>query len=229
MKIISFDVATKSLAISIIVYNYNLNEAYKKIETEFKEYKKFKKIHKKDIVQIFTGFCKFLDKMDEILNNMIEINHLDVKDLIPEKKLKDTTIIERTNNLKEYLTSIENKCDISPDCQILVEYQMGPNDKSRTVSSQILYHFANRCQLDVIGPTLKNKVYLQNDKNSSYASFISKYTTNYAANKNHTKYIFERFIKIYNGRLDKIKKKNIDDIADATVMSIAYAIQNNLY
>ena len=232
MKIISFDVATKSLAVSIIDYNYNLESAFK-INMYFEEYLKFKKNHKpynlsENIIKIFTKFCDFLDKMDAELSNMIYINYLDVKDLIPNKKIKDTDIIERTCKLKDYLTSIENKCDISPECQILVEYQMGPNDKSRTISSQILYHFANKAILHLIGPTLKNKVYIKNDKNSTYSSFVAKYTTNYAANKNHAKYIFEKFINIYKYNLDKkIKKKNIDDIADSTIMSVAFAIQNN--
>ena len=110
----------------------------------------------------------------------------------------------------------------------LVEYQMGPNDKCRTVSSQILYHISkyNSKKL-LVGPSLKNML---NINGNPYSNFITKYKTNYAANKNHSKVNFMELLNILNGKhiIDHIKKGNIDDIADSVLMSLAWVMKNSI-
>ena len=60
-----------------------------------------------------------------------------------------------------------------------------------------------------------------------YSTFVEKYKTLYASNKNHTKYNFLKLIEHLKSEvfIKDIKKKNMDDIADATIMSLAYVIK----
>ena len=67
----------------------------------------------------------------------------DVVDLIPNKKIKDTNVITRSNRLKSYLNYIDtlliNEIKSNNEnhiIKVLLEYQMGPNDKSRNVCSK---------------------------------------------------------------------------------------------
>jgi hypothetical protein len=239
MQIISFDVATKSLAVSIISYNYNFAEAMTKIGVKYQEYRDYKRnssLAGVDYISDILGkYAELLDQVNAIMGAMFTIEYLEVKDLIPNQKIKDTNIIERTVKLQEYLAHIDTLLPNDPaQCKVLIEYQMGPNDKSRTISSQIMYHFAKYTpqglDIQLVGPTLKNKIFLLNDPNSIYSRFVEKYTTNYAANKNHSKYNFLKIIDIYGyHRLIKnIPKKNIDDIADSALMSIAIALREKL-
>jgi hypothetical protein len=245
MRIISFDVATKSLAIAIIDYELTEN-IYPAIEKKFNDYILKKNALLMDdndndnvIIQLITEYNELLKYANDALKRRIDVAHLDVTDLIPNKKLKETTIIERTFYLYKYLEPLRPLIKIdSDDLHFLIEYQMGPNDKSRVISSQILLFcqsfFINRPveyinkRIKMVGPSLKNTISFKNDAMSSHGFYLAKYTTNYAANKNHTKYILSRVLDIYDQAhlLKNIRKKNIDDIADAVCMSIAYTFKS---
>lgn len=251
MYVVSCDVATKSLAISIIEYNTNFEseiiknyEDYKlsknnilnEIESLRKKTKQEKteqeKINQK-ILEIFENYNTLLKNIINIQNNKIKIKYLEVKDLIPGKKLKDTNTVIRTTNLYNYLNEV-----IDPIIKLyeknklifLIEYQMGPNDKSRVISSQLLYHFTKyKSDIHLVGPSLKNKIIIGNNKNLLYSTFIEKYKSNYTANKNHSKANFLEIIKILKNEnlILNINKKNIDDIADSVLMSITWTLINS--
>lgn len=247
MHIISFDVATKSLATSIIYYNLNITSI---IENKLNDYNFKKKnilkiinrknteIHEKNKYMniLLLNYIQLLDIISDLYTNKITIENLDVVDLIPGKKVKETTIIERTQLLQIYLITIdkliEKYCLDTPKI-FLIEYQMGPNDKSRVISSQILYHFTKYCKNDninkiyLVGPSLKNKIII-GGSDANYSNFLEKYSTNYTANKNHSKYNFLKLLKYLKKEniIKNIKPKNIDDIADSTLMSLAYVLTN---
>ena len=254
MFVLSFDVATKSLATSLIEYDVNYIKKINKIIREFHKNKKAifclhdiinKKLNTKFLwpdlkLKYVNLFLDLLHKITTILKNKIKILYLDVKDLIPGKKVSETSIVERTQKLKEYLAEIENHTNkIIPSVQfplnVLIEYQMGPNDKSRTISSQIMYHFSNISNLGnsrehniyLVGPTLKNQIWIGDEK-GKYCEFVAKYKTNYSANKAHAKFNFLRLLNILGASdlIKTIKKKNIDDIADSTLMSLSWTILN---
>ena len=230
MYFISFDVATKSLAVSIIKYAED-NFIYPHIEEIYTKYK--------DNTKDFEHYVKLLKNTNDILNNRYKIEYLDVVDLIPNKKLKETTTVERTIYLKKYLenTLKEKILNIPKNKrQFLIEYQMGPNDKSRTISAQLMLYcslFSNddiniaKNQIILVGPSLKNTLHFSTDEKSKHSYYLSKYTTNYAANKNHTKYLLKKIVQLYNQSniLDGISKTHLDDAADAVCMTFAY-IQN---
>jgi hypothetical protein len=256
MYIISYDVASKSLAVSIIYVNDNWSEDLKKIDKYYTS--ELKKINKINFVERCICINEHISSINNLIENLIVPKFFDVVDLIPNKKLRDTTSLLRTSRLKAYLLYMDETLEsirkknlvnntISYDsevCKILLEYQMGPNDKSRTIGSQILYHYSNVdiniysqsgeynkdemshntniYDIEILGPSLKNKINLDKDKPHSF--FMKKYSKSYDANKAHSKYNFLKWVELKNigFMIKNIKKKNLDDIADSVTMTLAW-------
>ena len=260
MFIISYDIASKSLASSIIKFNHNYQLNLQQIIKEFHE------SIKACISSVEICVCakNTVDKIEQLMYDLIQPVYFSVVDLIPGKKMKETTVIQRTARLKAYLNLIDIKFNqiieknskelISEEnsalVKVLLEYQMGPNDKSRNVCSQILYHYStidieyknsdnlnieynidefeeksthkNFYDIEIVGPLLKNKINLDPDK--PYEFFAKKYVKPYDANKAHSKNNFLYWIKKANipHMIKGIKKKNLDDIADSTNMTLAW-------
>jgi len=239
MRIISYDIASKSLAVAIIDFNENWEEEIKNISTELRA--DLNCLHCLHCLAGSVGLSSLsvilekLNKINDILD-VIKPVFFDVVDLIPGKKLKETDVILRAARLKAFLTTIDSYvCD---SLKILLEFQMGPNDKSRNVGSQILYHYSNvdygfksaylnktgttsQVSIEIIGPSLKNKINL--DPDNTYQSFIHKYAKTYDANKKHS--IANMMFWLNKTNIDmisKIKKSNYDDIADAITMTLAW-------
>lgn len=192
MHILSFDCANRSLAVCFITLNEHVE---RDILTSY---------NKKDAAAVIF-----------LINNYIKIHMLKVYDLT--EGIKRTTV-ERAALLKRCLSRLDF-AGLTPD-NILVEYQMSANDKSRCVSNQIVYHFTDmfeHAKIYLVGPTLKNKIAFKKDLN--HGVFMAKYASKYTANKNHTKSNFLYWLEIHNLnhliKINKIAKKNIDDIADA--------------
>ena len=222
MYIIGFDIAVKSLAVSIIEFNNNWDHDLAMLKQHF-----FTDILDKTIIQTCQKILIFLDKLEDLLNNLIKLIFIDVVDLIPNQKVKNTTPIERALKLKEYLYKLDNdhKHILTDNCKILLEYQMGPNDKSRTIFSQILYHYSDISvtkNIEIVGPSLKNKINI--NKNTSFGDFYKKYTKTYDANKKHSICNMLQWLKNNNMEhmIKNIQKKNLDDVADAFNMSLAW-------
>lgn len=235
MIYVSFDVANKSLAVSIIKY-IDTDTLYAELANAHEIYKeKKRKFLKTDPLLVFKEYINLLQESNQILSKRIKIEYLHVVDLIPNKKISESSIVERTFNLRKYLDSLRAVIDPlikDDDYKFLIEYQMGPNDKSRAVSSQILLFCSSfaenvedaEARIKLVGPSLKNKLSIDTDEKSHHSYYLSKFKTNYAANKNHTKYLLYKIVDTYNQNniLLNIKKKNIDDAADAVCMTIAY-------
>lgn len=200
MYYLSFDVATKSLATSLLKIND----------------------YKNNIRNIKIESINDLKMFETKLDNTIEYVYYNVEDLIPGKKLKDTEIIERTNNLKKYLKKVNNVINILRErdtiekIYLLIEYQLSSNYNANAIYNQIIYEFCdNIFEIHIINPAYKNRIYFS--KELQHSRFIQKYSNNYIANKNHTKENFLFFLRIFKLEyvIDNIKKKNIDDLADS--------------
>jgi len=242
MLILGIDVATKSMGIALLKYDVDWE---KKIQTVFVENNKksetFEEASRKTI--------KICDEVVNILNNTLQILFLDVVDLIPKQKMKGVDVFLVARRLKKYLNDLEKKID--EQCQVLLEYQMGPNDKSRGVCAQLVYHFAgldsgydsynikekkekkekekhkNKYTVEIVGPSLKNKHDL--DKEKTLAFFRNKYVKSYDANKKHSIHNLKTWLDTF-GKGDMFKKykaKHRDDVADAFNMCIAWLAKNN--
>lgn len=224
MFTISIDTATKSMAVSIIQYNTEINEQISELYDTYKNDKKLATT----AAELLKLYINLLDNVKFLIDNKIKIHYLNVVDLIPGQKVADTDVVFRARQLYTYLTEIDtilDKLDTSQKKLFLLEYQMGPNIQSNMVSSQLIYHFSKYtdAEINIVGPSLKNKVYIGGD-DAKYSNFMEKYKTLYAANKNHSKFNFLRLMDYLgvNGTFENIKKKNIDDIADSVIMSLAY-------
>ena len=223
MYIIGYDVAIKSLAVSIIKFNENWQHDLNNIMITFKS----NNLENYTPGQICQNALDAINKISDLLDSLINLIFLDVTDLIPGKKIKDVTPLLKASRLKGYLSYIDNTYLKNIQCyKVLIEYQMGPNFKSNSIGAQILYHYANESnsfkEVEIIGPSLKNQ--LNFDKIHTYEFFIKKYAKTYTANKKHTEANMLYWLKKYNfyHLLDTIKSNKLDDIADAFMMSLAW-------
>lgn len=224
MKIISYDVGIKSLAISFVEFNENLNKDIVKILLKFNLMPKKRKTPKR----IF----RTINKIKSILKNRIIIEELHVLDLIPGKKIKETDDIERTlgliNEMKlvdNYVRNVLNEKKYSlDDITVLIEYQMGPNDAARKIMAQLEYYHLSKGILNVhlVGGSLKLKVCF-ND-NMTYEEISKTVSRNYDANKKYSK-LQMRYLLKYIDREDlvsHIEKKRHSDIADSFMMLVGW-------
>ena len=207
MYYLSFDVANKSLAVSFVNYDIDYKSKLNNLDK--------------------TNICNYISKVNDIVSNVVNYIYGDVIDLIPNKKLKDSTIQERTLSLKQSLQKIKNIVNetINSDEKItlIIEYQMCQNYNANAIYNQIIYEFTEqRYNIFVIKPCYKNKIYFSKDL--EYGEFIAKYNNNYTANKAHTKANFLYFLEKHNmlDKIKNIKKKNIDDLADSFIQIFAY-------
>lgn len=193
VRVLSFDIANKSLAHCCIDRNENW----------MRELLQTKTIH----------------AAAEVVDSSIKWVSGGVNDLIPGRKLKDTTIQERTVELKRVLGQLKM---LNPDV-VLVEYQMSANYNANAVFNQIIYEFtSDSTEVVVIKPMCKNTVWLKTDL--KYQHFIARYSSKYCANKAHTKANFIYYAEVF-GLSDVVKsinKKNIDDLADAFMQLLTY-------
>lgn len=208
MYFLSIDVANKSLAISFLEYT--------KINNIINNYK--------------ISNISDLININSSLNNIIKYHICEVIDLLPNKKVRNCNILERSNALKEYLINLKLRIEeyitnlnISKII-LLIENQPSFNDKSRTAFNQIIYAFSKNdiYKIKVMNPMYKNFIYFSQDL--KHYNFIKKYANNYLANKNHTKENFLYFLEKFNmkDKIKKIKKKNYDDIADSFMQIFGY-------
>ena len=265
MIIISYDIAIKSLAVSIFYVNENWKEEMSYTNNILCS--DFDKLLSGSTIpeMVINAKCvlRNIKELDEKISNIIQPLFCDVVDLIPNKKIKETDVNIRSSRLKGYLNrvdtiyipqilenisrkmsseSIKEINSPSNPIKILLEYQMGPNDKSRNVCSQILYHYStsdnqfktsldthsnavsatNVYDIEIIGPSLKNK--LNFNKSESYSHIIKKYVTNYNANKKHSVCNMLHWLSVLHldKLIKKIKKSNLDDVADSFNMAIAW-------
>lgn len=127
----------------------------------------------------------------------------------------NSDIYNRSIGIKKCLNAIDKQLD-GVDI-VLIENQMNANDKSRCVMNQIAYHYCDRYEIQIVGPSLKNKIHFTNEL--QYGNFSGKYMNNYDANKNHSEANFLHLLTNMNllHLLKDIQKKNYDDIADAVM------------
>lgn len=235
MLYLGFDVATKSMGVALIQYDSLWDNKIKEIIKE-----NTVDIDQYSAIDYIAHVNRVLDKINTILNNVYKPIILDVVDLIPNKKLKGTSPVLISKRLNSYLHGLSSYIN-TENLKVLLEYQMGPNDKSRGICSQIIYHFAgtDNCygnvvelpkinkkniEIEIVGASLKNK--LNYDIHHSY--FVGKYAKMYTANKKHSIHNFLYWVKLcgFECLISNIKKKNYDDISDAANMVIAWIKKN---
>jgi len=201
MSYLSFDIANKSLAVSLISFN--------------KDYKETINNHLNKIN--YESLLNSMKDLNTKINDILKYHIFEVTDLIPQQKVRETTLIYRSAKLKTYLNELNNRINKIKNenninkLTVLIEYKPSFNEKSRTIYNQIIYEYSNDSLYTVyiMNPLYKNKIYFSNEL--KHSKFIQKYNNNYIANKNHTKQNFLYYLNIYNLEyiIKKIKKKNL--------------------
>ena len=120
MRILSFDVASKSLALSVIKFNDKWKDSLEELKSSFRS------INTDNMTaeEICQHVLIYMDKLEKIFDDLFTPELFDVVDLIPGKKLKDTTPILRTNRLNTYLHNVDTRMRMSslPFCCFAVLY-----------------------------------------------------------------------------------------------------------
>jgi hypothetical protein len=239
MRLLGIDCATKSLAVSIVDFNENWQTDLKAIQEKYTNLlDDASSMEKVDILQ------ENIQSIKQCFDSMIQLEYVNVFDLLPGMKVKEASVELRMSRLKAIIHFIKNKF---PNIdKVLVEYQMSANDKSRNISTALIYAFAepndnfinfgetnnfekvgHSSKVEMVGPSLKSKVYF--GAGGKVQNFRKKYMNNYTANKSHSKYNLLKWLEEYNC-LDLIKnipKKNLDDVADSFLMTYAWCLKEH--
>lgn len=194
---LSFDCATKTFTYVLV----KVNHTYLSID--------FKSIMK--CIHLFDD--NVLNKINYIADNTIQIMEAKCIDLFPNVSNKTISTVDRIKRMVEYV-----KANIYPKIQdidkddivVIIEFQMSHNTQSKVIAISLITLFTDY-NVQLIHPTLKNKVALSNEGN--YAYFIEKYNNNYTANKEHALYNFKLFEITFNQyqNYSNTMKKNIAD------------------
>lgn len=121
-------------------------------------------------------------------------------DLVPGKKDKDISTVERIGAAMAYLrgtvaralqAAAADGCPApnSSDLNVAVEFQMGPNAPARTIAVVLLTHFSD-ANTFVVGPAYKNMLWYPSRPDLRHCFFVERYATLYTANKNHSKELY---------------------------------------
>lgn len=217
MFCLSFDCANKSLAVGLYKIDNDLVKSIRDIINRYK---------------LCQSDTEKVGGMKSDIDSLINIIYIDVLYLIPDKKVKDSSILDRTRGLKEKLVSInkiiEDEVHLSNDekIKVFIEYQMNVNDKSRTIYNQLIYEYIDETKYEIIimKPHLKNTIYLSEEL--KYCDILKNYNSVYRCNKQHSKLNFLHFIEVFGlqDKIKHIKKKNLDDIADTFMQMLSYII-----
>jgi len=246
MIVFSFDCAIKNLGFCCIEIDLNWESKIKELTKELLNFYKTYDSHEDPLAFIKN----ILTRIDNVLDNAFKIKYMNIIDLVPEGRAKDTKFTEVVKRLKYILYCLQQQLP-TPDF-VLIEYQMNANDKSRGISRYIEEYFlplgntdatityamtayplnaidiplnlASDTKIYIVTPNLKNSYQVSSLESLNYQTFIEKYNRNYDANKAHAVSNFEYFISSRN--LDHTIKKipnKLDDIADAFMMAYSWA------
>jgi hypothetical protein len=200
MRVISFDIATKSLAYCVL--DMNIGWAG-------------------DLLK-----CKSLEECSDVLSSAVTVLKWDVVDLAGGASLKSLDNLSRSRALRVVLESLDEytskQSEEAMEVTVLLEYQMSANYNANAVYNQVLYHFCEH-KVITVHPTLKNKVWFSKDL--KHQSFIAKYANAYTANKAHTRANLEFYCNVFQLELPSIKAKNRDDLADAFIQAMHYFVK----
>lgn len=247
MRILSIDCATKSLAVSLVDFNSNWETDLSEISERHTELWK----SADTVLEKQTVLINRLTEVEQLLDTLITLRYVNVFDLLPGEPLKGASIEKRMGRLKgviQYIKKVNSSIEGSDIDKVLVEYQMSANDKSRNVSTALIYEFggadheftfsgtsgnvekASVTQIEqrvvMVGPSLKSKVYF--GSSGKIQNFRRKYMNNYDANKAHAKYNFTKWLENHDSqnKIAGIAKKNLDDVADSFLMAYGWCIKN---
>jgi hypothetical protein len=135
MRIIAYDSAIENLGICVV---------------------EFDPLWRDNIITLMksdTDIWKKIEELDKLLSKVINILWLNVIDLVPDDGKTDH--IQKTELLKTVMYAIDKM--VGPFDIVLIEKQMTPNDKTRSMSAQISSHYCGYGGIKIIEKVGKKK------------------------------------------------------------------------
>jgi hypothetical protein len=206
---LSFDCATKTFG--YVFVRITLLENIEEMKNRISQIIYKENINSDDI--------KFVLESKKIVNESIKIIDSGCVDLFPGKANKEISTIDRIKKTSEYVsTLIPMLKDL--EVTVLVEFQMSQNTQSKIVSIVLLTLFS-KYECHLVYPSLKNKINFYD--NYHYSKFISKYKSNYTANKQHALENFKQFEILFD-QIKPISNKQKGHIADAFMQIFGFIL-----
>jgi hypothetical protein len=164
-------------------------------------------------------------------------------DLVPGKKDKDIPTVERIGAAIAYLrgtvacalaAAAADGCPPpdSPDLNVAVEFQMGPNAPARTIAVVLLTYFSD-ANTFMVGPAYKNKLWYPSRPDLRHCFFVERYSSLYTANKNHSKELyFDHLAPTFGhdrgGALEGVPVRLRKDFADCVTQVLGFLAYGDL-
>ncbi len=183
-----------------------------------------------------------LAELNAELAKFMDFHDIGARDLLGKQKISETTEIQRTRILYDFLQNSRVRADAIQGARTIIEHQppkvgFGPaartNNVSTVVAHQLAFYYINNDPV-FIDPKLKNNIALRDDL--TYGRFLEeakkKYKSakdiKYYSRKNHTKANFLYLVELFGLEhiLANIPKSMLDDAADATMQVFAYIANN---
>jgi hypothetical protein len=170
-------------------------------------------------------------ELDLHLDSIVQPLSMNVYDINHGAKVKDTSVASKAASLKQTLNRFD--ADIAhhliDDIKtvVLIEYQMNANHLSNAIFNMIVYHYADRYDIQVMKPSWKNTIALH--PKLTLSEFLGRASSNYKANKEHTKWnmIFLLTVLDKMDLIQHIKNANRDDIADTLCQALAFHMKQS--
>lgn len=182
------------------------------------------------IMQIFKD-------TNTILDTFLQIHDIGAADILKGRAVKDTTEMERTRALYDFLQNSNVRSDKIQNTTPIIEHQpnkMGfgrtfkTNSKSTAVSHQLAFYYITHdpCFID---PKLKNNIALSDDLtyNQFYTEAKSRYKNEkdvkYYSRKKHSVANFQYLVHTFglDHKIAHIPNSMMDDVADSFLQILA--------
>lgn len=236
LRIAGFDCANKSLGVCHISFDTDAFTKHREVVSRLSRI--VQSIKKSSDRSKIENLREVLGDLLDIYS-LISVDYIDVLDLIPGKKVGETTRMDRLTGLKRELRKLNDK--FTPHL-VLIENQI--TDKARSICDGIIYHYScgvyetlpsvlggliradevlkylKPPAIKIVMPGIKNTVAFSKD--SGYEQYIKKYSSNYQVNKAHSRENLKIWARVYDLDISHMPNKNLDDAGDAFMMIVGF-------
>lgn len=151
-------------------------------------------------------------------------------DLFPGIPDEEIPTVERLRAVARYVAgrvrpAVQRHVPAEERLRVVVEFQMGPNSKTRAVAAALIALFAED-DVFIVGPSLKNKIFTC--ERGRYCYFAERYRTSYTANKAHAKYNFARIEEVFGTQIPVTRPPSLrGHIADSFMQVLGHLVHGD--